>query len=459
MMEFSRRAVLRAMRGTIGTLALCKITGAERQRQHSLSSDMHKNAAETLIDYFSRIAPDLLRPENGYLKHPSLSPSLPGNAYSTDLWDWDTLWTARGLFRLAELKLDSALKAKLCTHAVGSLENFLDHQSPEGRIPILISAQHEDLFNSLSTEKPNPHNQAKPVMAQIALLVADKSHEVDWLACRFDQILRFHNSWRDGNGTPLGLMVWGNDVAIGMDNDPTTFGRPPFSSANIMLNCLFYQELRACAELALRLKRTSDHDRIQLQAEALGAAIQKYCWDRRDAFYYTADVMCVDQRSKWLPGIGQGMAMSWRSLPMRIQTVAGFLPLWCGLASAQQANELVERNYRRDDRFRAAFGVRTLSSFEPMYSLTAHSGNPSNWLGPIWIITNYLTWKALKNYGFEAEAAELADKTVTLLANDLETSGTLNEYYQPDTGEPISHRGFVDWNMLVLEMISTHSGK
>ena len=87
-----------------------------------------------------------------------------------------------------------------------------------------------------------------------------------------------------------------------------------------------------------------------------------------------------------------------------------------------------------------------------MYSL-ARSGNPSNWLGPIWIITNYLVWKGLKNYGYKPKADHLADKTVQLLASDLTTSGSLNEYYDPDTGAPLSHQGFVDWNMLVLEMI------
>ena len=365
MLDHSRRAVLRAMGSTLGAFALSHAAEAESQNRNltTLSSANRKHAADTLIAYFSRIAPDLLQPEDGYLKHPSLSPSLPGKTYSTDLWDWDTLWTVRGLFRLAELKKDSNLQAKLCTHAKGSLENLLDYQSPEGRIPILISAQHKDFFDSLSTEKPNPHNQAKPVMAQLALLVADKSSDLEWLAPRFDQILRFHDSWREGNGTAIGLLVWGNDVAIGMDNDPSRpFGRPAFSSANIMLNSLFYQDLRAAANLADRLQRTADHDRIQQQAYLLGAAIRKYCWDPRDGFYYTADVQCIDQRSKWLAGLEQGMAMSWQSLPLRIQTVAGFLPLWCSLASTQQARELVERNYRHDDRFRAAHGVRTLSN-------------------------------------------------------------------------------------------------
>jgi hypothetical protein len=32
-------------------------------------------------------------------------------------------------------------------------------------------------------------------------------------------------------------------------------------------------------------------------------------------------------------------------------------------------------------------------------------------------------------------------------------NGSLNEYYHPDTGAALSHKGFMDWNLLVLEMI------
>ena len=35
----------------------------------------------------------------------------------------------------------------------------------------------------------------------------------------------------------------------------------------------------------------------------------------------------------------------------------------------------------------------------------------------------------------------------------LKANGTLNEYYHPDTGAALSHKGFMDWNLLVLEMI------
>ena len=52
-----------------------------------------------------------------------------------------------------------------------------------------------------------------------------------------------------------------------------------------------------------------------------------------------------------------------------------------------------------------------------------------------------------------AEARDLADKTLKLLATDLAAGGSLNEYYHPDTGVAISHKGFLDWNLLAAEMV------
>ena len=418
----------------------------------SISPAGRKTATDSLMTYFGRTAPQLLRPAEGDLKWPSIAPSLPGKQYSTSLWDWDTLWTTRGLFRYANLAGNSELHSQIAAHARGSLANFLDHQSPEGRLPMMMSVTDPDPFDCLKQSIHNSRNQAKPIFAQLALLIADETHDVAWLNPRFDQLLRFYDSWNSGNQSPLGLLVWGNDVAIGDDNDPTTFGRPFFSSANLLLNCLFYADLAAAAALAQRLGRPGDVQKLSAQAHDLGSRIEQFCWDPRDRFYYTVDVQCIDRRSELIPKVKPGMDMSWKCLPLRIQMFTGFLPLWCRVASPEHAKALVETAYRADARFRADWGVRSLSNLEAMYTL-AFSSNPSNWLGPVWIIVNNLVWNALRNYGFTAEAAELADKTIQLLAKDLATNGSLNEYYHPDTGAALSHKGFMDWNLLVLEMI------
>ncbi len=417
----------------------------------SLSGHERRQHADALLRYFAANAAQLLRAPAGILMHPSVSPSLPGKQYSTQLWDWDTLWTSQGLFRLAALEQDEPLKQRLCEHVSGSLLNFLDHASVEGRIPILMTPTDPDPLRVLGSNASSK-NQAKPVFGQLGLLAADQRGEVGWLAPHFDTILRFYNAWTAHNTSSIGLLVWGDDVAIGDDNDPTTFGRPFFSSANLLLNCLFHQDLLASAELARRLERPKDYDRLSAQAQALAQRIQMYCWDPRDSYFYSVDVQCVDRRAELIPTVPRGMDMSWKSLPLRIQMFTGFLPLWCGIASQKQAGELVRINYLADDRLRARWGVRSLSSRESMYSL-AFSSNPSNWLGPVWIVVNYFAWKALQRYGFRQEAAALADKTIALLGADLKRNGSLNEYYHPDTGAALSHNGFMDWNLLVLEMI------
>jgi putative isomerase len=446
MTPISRRDVLAGLAAS----SAASILPAAGELGGTAGNERSQNA-DALLRYFASIASMLLRAPAGVLKYPCIAPSLPGKTYSTSLWDWDTLWTSQGLFRLAELQRDDALRQKLCEHVSGSLLNFLEHASPSGQIPIMLTAKDPDPFRVLG-KNPVSKNQAKPVFGQLGLLVCDQLGDARWLEPHFDAILRFYESWVAHNSSPIGLLMWGDDVAIGDDNDPTTFGRPFFSSANLLLNCLFYQDLSASAEIARRLKRAADGDRLAAQAQELGKRIQTFCWDPRDSYYYTVDVQCVDRRAELIPTVPRGMAMSWRCLPMRVQMFTGFLPLWCGIATEESARQLVSANYLADDRLRAPWGVRSLSSQETMYSME-FSSNPSNWLGPIWIIVNYFAWKGLQRYGYQKEAHALADKTLRLLARDLAANGSLNEYYHPDSGAALSHKGFIDWNLLVLEMV------
>jgi putative isomerase len=455
MTPISRRDVLA---GLAASSAASVMTARSEQRQSSaageaplLSSDERGRHANALVRYFAANALQLLRPPDGVLKHPSVAPALPGKAYSTNLWDWDTLWTSQGLFRLAALLHDDQLRLKLCEHVSGSLLNFLEHASPGGQLPIMMTADNPDPLGATG-KNPTSRNQAKPVFGQLGLLACDQRGDAKWLEPHFDSILRFYDSWIGHNSSSVGLLVWGDDVAIGDDNDPTTFGRPFFSSANLLLNCLFYQDLLASAEIARRLGRSADHDRLSSQAKEFAKRIQTLCWDPRDSYYYSVDVQCVDRRAELIPTVRRGIDMSWRCLPMRIQMFTGFLPLWCGIAPQQNAQKLLGTNYLADDRLCARWGARSLSDRETMYSLE-FSSNPSNWLGPVWIIVNYFVWKALQRYGYKKEADALADKTILLLSRDLETNGSLNEYYHPDTGAALSHKGFMDWNLLVLEMI------
>ena len=444
MSQLSKREFLTSVVQAAGVLTAAEVLAAPR-------GQAAPHEASRLVDYFASKARLLLREPGGHLKFPSISPTLPRSQYSTELWDWDTMWTTRGLFQVARLTQDSGLRDDVAAHARGSLANFFDHQSPEGRIPMLITVDNPDPLGCLKGGRPNPRNQAKPVLAQLALLVADATGHIHWFAPWFDRLRRFYDSWTQDNLTAAGLLVWGNDVAIGNDNDPTTFGRPEFSSANLLLNCLYYSDVKAAAEIARRLGQAEWQTTFTARLEPLARAIQAQSWDPRDRFFYTVDVQCRDRRAELIPNIARGMDMSWQTVPLRIQTFTGFLPMWCGIATAAQAQALRERSLDPGT-FHCRAGVRSMSAAETMYDLRA-STNPSNWLGPVWIVVNYFVWRGLKDYGFHAEAADLSARTARLLSEDLAVSGSLNEYYHPDTGGAISHRGFMNWNLLVLEML------
>jgi len=155
-------------------------------------------------------------------------------------------------FSTCRVLQDETLKQSLFEHVSGSLLNFLEHSSADGRIPILMTPTNPDPFRVLGSNGVSK-NQAKPVFRSTRTARRRSAWHVAWLAPHFDMMLRFYDSWTAHNMSSIGLLVWGDDVAIGDGQRSTTFGRPFFSSANLMLNCLYFEDLRASAELAGRL--------------------------------------------------------------------------------------------------------------------------------------------------------------------------------------------------------------
>ena len=197
-------------------------------------------------------------------------------------------------------------------------------------------------------------------------------------------------------------------MAIGVDNDPTTYGRPEFSSANLLLNCLYHQELFAMVKIATELGRTEDINEFQSEVSRIEAAIQAECWDPIDGFFYTVDVQCEDLRHVHFPQIKRGMDMPWKTIPLKIKLFTGFMPMWCGIATPEQVKILVEKHLRNPAEFNARHGIRSMAKNEKMYDPGTDSANPSNWLGPIWIVANYMIHEGLKRYGYHKDAAEIA---------------------------------------------------
>ncbi|WP_205461831.1 MGH1-like glycoside hydrolase domain-containing protein [Mangrovibacterium lignilyticum] len=399
----------------------------------------------------------MYRPPSGALKFPFLTPG--SNQYANVLWDWDS-WLSNVALRqiLADVGSPADSKEAL-EYEKGCVLNFLSYGDWDGYIPIVIweDSNPRD-FEADEIYKMNMH---KPVLAQhAAFLCQVQDNDADWLREKFYYLQAFVNAYnayhRDKN---TGLFYWQTDVAIGVDNDPCTFFRPNGSSASIYLNCLMYRELLAMVYLADCLKIPQLGEEFKNDAVKLKAAIQEHCWDERDGFFYSVDLNLRPVRIQPDKSLGKefmihaGYPRDYDCLIQRIEVWSGFLPLWAGIATPEQAERIVQEHYANPKTFNSPSGVRTLSRMEKMYSLRA-SANPSNWRGPIWGISNYMVFRGLVRYGYGQEATELATKTVNLFGRDFETNGALHEYYEPETGEPLLNRGFQNWNYLVINMLA-----
>ncbi len=394
---------------------------------------------EKIYDYIKNNYYKILREPQGQLAHRFI---VPGAVYDMTLWDWDSWLTDIAITQVA---VKEGTLAAFEDYQKGCIRNFVEHMGKtNGKLPIVIT----DEFCVPDPDAPEKSNSSKPVLIQHALFIARTHDDYAWLVPLYADFERYLAYYAENCLHESGLYFFIDDAAIGVDNDPCTFYRPPCSSASIFLNCLMYKELLAMTELSEVLGKSERAAAYAAKAATLKAAVREHCYDERNGFYYSVDLNLLPVER----AMHKGCPRNWNTLIQRIDVWSGFLAMWAGIADDAQAKRMVEENYLNDRTFHANFGVRTLSKCEKMYRIV-ESGNPSCWLGPIWGISNYFTYRALLNYGYTDLARDLVDKTLTLFGQDVVACGEFHEYYHPDTGEGVSNQGFQSWNLLCVNMI------
>ena len=403
------------------------------------------------------------QPSGIALKFPYITPG--SQQYAHVLWDWDSWLSDIALRQTLTDVGTEADRQEALTYEQGCVLNYLAYTSPEdGYMPMVISASTDpDKIKPADIYATNMH---KPCLAQhAAFLVQQTGGDAEWLREGYPRLQAFIQNYHDHHRhAETGLYYWQDDLAIGVDNDPSTFFRPKRSSASIYLNCLMYKELRAMSYLGERLGKSDAASGYTAMADSLRDAVREYCWDEKDGMYYSCDLNLLPftGQPQYIFGtqmvLHKGAPRHYPCLIQRIGCWSGFMTLWAGIATAEQARRMVRENLMDERTFCSPYGVRTLSKLEKMYNIRA-TNNPSNWQGPLWGISNYMVFRGLADYGLNKEARIMAEKTVALFGEDLKKEGALHEYYDPETGAPIMNKGFQNWNYLVLNMVAWLEGR
>lgn len=292
-------------------------------------------------------------------------------------------------------------------HSLGWLH--LDAQMARDTVEAMVEAAYPDgMLPLCSAPTPSPYKQTQPpVLAWAAWEVHQATGDVDFprrlypgLAAYIEWFLQH----RDRNGN--GLYEWLKDDEntlchcgeSGLDNSPR-FDEPGLDD-HVDLCCMLVNEMEVLARMAVICDRFDDAARWKERATALAQRINERMWDEETGFYY--DLRADGEL-------------------LKLKTCVGFLPLWAGISSREQAGRLMA--HLLDPReFACEFPVPTVALDEPCFS-------DDMWRGPTWININYLIFRGLLHYGLVTEANDLRARTLREVERWYRETGSIYEYY------------------------------
>lgn len=108
-------------------------------------------------------------------------------------------------------------------------------------------------------------------------------------------------------------------------------------------------------------------------------------------------------------------------------SAASFYPLFCSVATTEQAKKT----------------VNNLKKLELKFGVSAGEANPQwscQWDYPnIWAPIQFIVYKGLMNYGYTTEAKRIAEKYIALIDNGFSNTGNLWEKYDGNTGKVVAN--------------------
>lgn len=398
----------------------------------ALSQTNSSPSLQALLDEvsaaYAKLEPQTIRPAEGYLKYDYLIPA----GYYKQMWDWD------GFFIGSHLAHQDRGQGKYLKFWV---LNFTAAIDPDGYVPGLLTT------NGLPKLGANFGTFAmKPFLAQGAVIASERLGDYYWVAPIWEK-LRLVIAYREKTqyDSKWGLYFWETAMQSGEDNNVALTNDPNDRNAILAVDLCTFQlrEYKAMARLAEKLgKRTEAREYLRKAGKLRGAMLQ-HLW-------FTGDQMFFNVR---------------RDTGKPVRRIAGsnFMPLLEDILPAAKARALIRAYLWNPEQMLAPHGIRSLSKQDADYNNVSMINPYSNWQGPIWINANYLFFVALKRYGFESEAQELARRLGQMVLADIRKWGSMHECYHAETGEGLAptaeqskdrvFTGFVGWNLLVQDML------
>jgi hypothetical protein len=299
---------------------------------------------------------------------------------------------------------------------------ILMSQSPEGVVPNAASGA------GVSIDRSQP-----PIGSYAVWKVYQKDQDLDLLQWAYPRLKKWHEWWfRDrGDGQPYrdgnrdGLLEWGSDrgslpslgrgrlqdakYESGMDDspmydgvryDPNTY---TMDLDDVGLNALYALDSECMSKIAGILGKPDDERMFATDYARMKVAIQRL-WNDKDGVF----------ENRYWDG-----RFSNRLSP------TNFYPLIAGVATPEQAEQMIKGHLLNEDEFWGQYVIPTISRNDPAFK------DQYYWRGDIWAPTNYLVYEGLNRYGADKVAIEFAEKSYDLFQSDWERNQHSDENYSP----------------------------
>jgi len=309
--------------------------------------------------------------------------------------------------------------------------------TPDGNLPCLLTGRDSWVDRS-----------QPPIGAFIVWMLYLRTRDRRMLADSYDVLAANHEWWwrvRDGNkdglveyGTsPMGGGLYrGTKLAAkdesSMDNSPVhdeaTLRTDVWTldCADVGLNSLLALDGEKLAETARVLGHGAQAKQFADRAEALKQRIRERLWDRDRRVF---------ANRLWSGKFTSSLAPT------------SFYPLIAGAASPEQARDLL-RLLKDVTKFGGTWRLPSCTRDDPAFRDNVY------WRGRIWPPLNFLVWHGLKRYGFDSEAADLADDSYRLFSGEW-ARRNCPENYNAITGEALDQPdtdSFYGWGALMPYM-------
>lgn len=268
---------------------------------------------------------------------------------------------------------------------------------------------------------------------EVYLITKDKS----FLKEMYESSKRFYRFIVENRDSDKdGLCEWGGEAILESVRDALVavwdqVGYPThFESLD--LNCMLVNEAKSLEKMANELNLTTEAFTWKEDYIKRSALINKTFWDDENGFYYNVNKTDHSFTFK-------------KPNDLKRDEIIGFLPLWSGIATPDQATRLIA-TLTDTSAFWRKYGIPSLSAKDTYY-------NPKGyWNGPVWVEWNYLVLRGLLDYGFNTEAGELVDKVSRGMIEVLKQNHNLWEFYSPDEPWGGYHKTYI-WAGIINRMM------